>query len=146
MPTAGRLAGSVVFALFGWYLGGISIAFFPNEAAPTYWLPAASLISLFIGWKVCGARAGRGYNPAIAIGITSSFAIGFCLLFIVAFNQMVTNSLRLRYNGVMEALVDVLKLTLEYSEYFYDTNLLITLFAGGVVCAWITEFFGQRFP
>ena len=35
---------------------------------------------------------------------------------------------------------------LEYGKYFADIQLIGTLFVGGVVCAWITEFFGQRFP
>lgn len=146
MPTAGRLAGAVIFGLFGWYLGGISVPFFPEANAPSYWLPASAVISLFIGWKICGSRAGRGYNEAIGVGLTSAFAIGFCLLFLVSFNQMISNAMRLRYSGPMEAVMDTFNQMLEFSLYFYDVTLIATLFIGGVVCAWFTEFFGQRFP
>ena len=147
MPTAGRLAGAIVFGLFGWYLAGLTIPFFPESNAPTYWLPVVSFISLIVGWNICGKRAGRGYNPAIGTGLTCSFAIGFCALFAVSFNQMLSNALRNRYNdGTMEAVIDVFNQMLEFSVLFYDVTLIATIVIGGIVCAWITEYFGQRFP
>jgi len=146
MPTAGRLAGAVIFALFGWYLAGLTIPFFPEGKAPDYWLPASSAISLFLGWRLCGARAGRGYNQAIGVGLTTSFTIGFSLIFVLAFNQMMNNAFRLRYDGPMEAIVDVFSLMLDFGPLFYDSTLIITLLAGGVICAWVVEYFGQRFP
>lgn len=146
MPTAGRLAGAVVFGLFGWYLAGISIPFFPESNAPRFWLPVCSLIGVFLGWRVCGSRAGHGYNPAIGIGLTCGFAFAFCALFAVSFNQMISNAMRMRYGGPMEAVVDIFTQMLEFSEYFYDFTLIATILIGGVICAWITEYFGQRYP
>jgi hypothetical protein len=146
MPTAGRLAGAIIFGLFGWYIAGVGVRFFPNEIAPDFWIPTAAVISLLIGWRVCGARAGRGYNPAIGIGLTASAAMAFCLVFALAFMQMIDNAMRLRYNGPMDAVVNIFIEMLEYGQYFADIQLIGTLFVGGVVCAWITEFFGQRFP
>jgi hypothetical protein len=146
MPTAGRLAGAIIFGLFGWYFAGLTIPFFPESNAPDYWLPASAALSLFVGWRICGTRAGQGYNPAIGSGLTTAFAIGFCMIFMLGFNQMISNSLRLRYDGPMEAIVDVFSQMLEFSLLFYDVTLIVTLFVGGVVCAWVTEYFGQRFP
>ena len=146
MPTAGRLAGAVIFGLFGWYLTGITIPFFPESNAPTYWLPAGSLISLFIGWKIVGSRAGQGYNPAMAVGLTAGFSIGFCLIFLVAFNQMISNAMRLRYDGPMEAVVGVFDLMIVFGRYFADVQIIATLLIGGIICAWGVEFFGRRYP
>jgi hypothetical protein len=53
--------------------------------------------------------------------------------------------MRLRYNGPMDAVVNIFVEMLEYGTYFYDLQLIATLLIGGVVCAWVTEFFGQRF-
>ena len=147
MPTAGRLAGAVIFGLFGWYLAGLTIPFFPESNAPDYWLPVVSAISLIVGWRVCGSRAGQGYNPAIGIGLTCSAAITFCAIFVVAFNEMISNALRNRYNGgTMEAVIDVFNQMIEFAIMFADVTLIATVLIGGVVCAWVTEFFGQRFP
>ncbi|MCK0094588.1 TrgA family protein [Yoonia sp. F2084L] len=146
MPTAGRLAGAVIFALFGWYLGGISVELFPEANAPDFWLPANAFIGLIIGWKICGSRAGNGYNAAMGVGLTCAFALGFCALFVVAFNQMISNAMRLRYDGPMDAIVGIFSLMLEFAVYFYDFTLIATLLVGSVICAWFTEFFGQRYP
>lgn len=146
MPTAGRLAGAIIFALFGWYMAGISIPFFPNEIAPDFWIPTAAFISFFLGWRICGTRAGRGYNPAIGIGLTTSAAMAFCLIFALAFVRMIDNAMRLRYNGPMDAVVNIFVEMLEHGKYFGDVTLIVTLLAGGVICAWITEFFGKRYP
>ena len=146
MPTAGRLAGAIVFGLFGWYLAGLTIPFFPEENAPTFWLPVVSLIGIVIGWKICGSRAGRGYNPAIGIGLTCGFAIGFVAIFAISFNQMISNALRNRYrDGTMEAVVDIFNQMIEYAILFADVTLIVTALVGGVIGAWITEYFGQNF-
>lgn len=146
MPTAGRLAGAVVFALFGWYMAGITIPFFPESNAPDYWLPAAAFVSLIIGWRICGRAAGQGFNSAVASGITCAGTMAFILIFVLAFNQMISNAMRLRYDGPMDAVANVFALMMEFGEYFYDWGLIATLFIGGVVCALITEYFGKRFP
>ena len=147
MPTAGRIAGAVIFGLFGWYLAGLSVSLFPESRAPAYWLPVVSFISLVIGWRVCGSRAGRGYNPAIGIGLTSAAAIAFWSIFAVAFNQMLSNALGNRYrDGTMEAVIDIFNQMIEFGMMFADTTLIATLLIGGVICAWATEFFGQRYP
>ena len=136
----------MIFGIFGWYMAVIAIPFFPLENAPNNWIEACALGSVIIGWRVCGPRAGRGYVQAIGVGLTTSAVIGVVALFGLAFNQMVINSMRLRYNGVMEGLVDVFQLMLEFSEYFYDIPLLLTLAIGGIISAWVTEHFAQRYP
>jgi hypothetical protein len=146
MPTAGRLAGAVIFGLFGWYLAGITIPYFPEANSPDFWLPAGAVISLIVGWRIVGSRAGRGYNPAMGIGLTAGFAIGFCMLFLVAFNQMISNALRLRYDGPMDAVVGIFELMLEFGLYFADVQIVVTLLLGGLICAWGVEYFGKRYP
>lgn len=146
MPTAGRLAGAVIFALFGWYLATITVGFFPEARPPSFWMPLTAGLGIYLGWQVCGKRAGRGYNAATGVGLTVGAALAFCAIFALAFVQMVRNSMRLRYDGPMEAVVDVFRLMIETGESFYDIPLIVTVLVGGMICAWITEFFGQRLP
>ncbi|SFS11490.1 TrgA family protein [Yoonia litorea] len=146
MPTAGRLAGAVIFGLFGWYIATLAVPFFPESRPPDFWFPSALLISIFIGWRICGTRAGRGYNAATGIGLTAGAAIAFCLVFALAFEQMIKNSMRLRYSGPTEAIIDTFNLMAEYAVQFYSVSLIVTVIVGGMICAWMTEFVGQRFP
>jgi hypothetical protein len=145
MPTAGRLAGAVIFALFGWYLGGIMSPFFPNERPPDYIIQLCALVGLFIGWKVCGSRAGQGYRLAVSNGLTSTGAFAFVVLGALAFNEMLNNAMRNRYDGPMDAIVGMFGLMLEQGQRFLDIPFLTTVVVGGIICAFIAEFFGKRF-
>jgi hypothetical protein len=78
--------------------------------------------------------------------LTTGFALAFCSLFVVSFNQMISNALRNRYGGTMEAVVDVFNQMIEYGAYFADVGLIAALVIGSVVGALVTEYFGQRFP
>lgn len=146
MPTAARLAGALAFALLAWYLAGLSLPFFPNTSAPDYWIPASVGIGLIVGWSVCGKRVGRGYNPAISLGVTSAGVMAFGMLFLVSLNEILENSMRLRYAGPIEAVIDIFAQMIELGSYFLDLELVLTLLIGGVICAWLAEFFGRRYP
>ena len=146
MPTAGRLAGAIFFGLFAWYLATIAIPFFPEERAPDYWFPVSTLIGIFVGWKVCGTRAGRGMSSATGIGLTTGPLIAFSMVFSLAFEEMLNNGMRLRYNGPTEAVIDVFAIMAERGLEFYDFNIVDSGSIGGLVCAWDTEIIGRRFP
>ncbi len=146
MPTAGRLAGAILFGLFGWYMATLCVRFFPQEVAPDFFLPSFVAIGLIVGWRICGKRAGHGYNPAIGIGLTTSFAMGFWVLFVLGFAQMLENAFDMKYRGPMDSVVGVFAEMVNYGTMMFDIPLIVTLFAGGVICAWITEVFGQRLP
>lgn len=146
MPTAGRLSGAVIFALLGWYFATVSVPFFPESRPPDWWMSTCTIVGLLLGWRLVGTRAGHGYNPAFGIGLTAGAALGAWLLFILSVVQMIKNSMRLRYDGPMEAVVDTFNLMLEFAIQFQSVQLVLTLLIGGVLCAWITEAFGQRYP
>ncbi|MEL6839939.1 MAG: TrgA family protein [Pseudomonadota bacterium] len=145
MPTAGRLAGAIVFALFGWYVAGIMAPFFPEERPPQYLLPMCAAIGLFLGWTVCGSRAGKGYMQAISNGLTTIGAFSFCVVAALGGNQMISNALRNRYDGPMDAIVGMFELIIEQSIRFLDVPFLATLVIGGIVCAMIAEYFGKNY-
>jgi len=146
MPTAGRLTGAIVFAFFGWYMAGLAGVFFPNESPPFHWIPTAAGVGLFLGWTVCGGRAGHGYNAAIGSGLTTAFCLGFCMLAIEGTMEMIDNSLNLEYAGAMDAVVGIFFEMLEFAKELYNIPLIVTLFVGGAICAIMTEFVDKRLP
>lgn len=145
MPTAGRLAGAVVFFLFGWYIGGIAGPFFPEERPPGYLVPLCAFVGLVVGWRVCGSRAGKGAAGAVSNGLTTTAAFSFCVLGALSFGAMMQNALRNRYDGPMDAIVGMFELMLEQGLAFLDIPFLATIIGGGIICAMIAEFFGKRF-
>ena len=146
MPTAGRLAGAVFFALYGWYIAGISVPFFPEANAPSYLVPLCAGLGLFQGWQVFGRRSGKGYNAAIGHGLTVAAAFSFWVLFTISFVQMMKNAMRHLYGGPMEALIDTFSLMAERAAYFLDAGFIATVLIGGVVCALAAEYFAKRYP
>ena len=145
MPTAGRLAGAIMFALYGWYAAGYSAQFFPEGNPPDLLIPVSAFIGLLIGWMMVGRRAGRGYNPAVGIGLSAAATFTFWVLFLLAFQQMMKNAMRRLYDGPMEAVVDTFDLMLEQSQDLLDVGLIATVLIGGILSAWVTEYFGQRY-
>lgn len=140
------MTAAVVFGLFGWYLAGITVPYFPESNAPDFWVAAAALTGVVLGWQICGSRAGNGYNAATGVGISTAVAMALVILFILGFNQMIKNAMRLRYDGPTESVVDVFNLMYEHGLYFADVSIGVTLLVGGIICAWLTEFVGRRFP
>ena len=146
MPTAGRLAGAIMFALFGWYMAGIAGVFFPNERPPAYWIPSTAGFGVFLGWTLCGGPAGKGYRAAIGSGLTTAFCLGFCAIALTGGFLMMEDALDMEYNGAMNAIVGMFVHMLEFAQELYNVPLITTLFVGGVICAWLTEYVARRLP
>ncbi len=146
MPTAGRLAGAVFFALYGWYVAGISVPYFPESNAPGYLIPVCAGLGLFFGWTICGTHAGTGYNAATGQGLTMAFLFSFCILYIMGFFQMMAQAMRMVYDGPMEAIMASFLEAFEFALYFVDIKMIATVLIGGVLCAWATEYVAQRYP
>ncbi|KJZ20073.1 TrgA family protein [Loktanella sp. S4079] len=146
MPTAGRLAGAVFFALYGWYIAGISIKYFPEQNAPGYLIPVLVALGLFFGWRMCGSNGGRGYNPATGMGLTVAAVLAFWILYIMGFMRMMKDAMRNQFSGPMEAIVASFTETGEVALQFANAEMIGSVLIGGVLCAWATEFFAKRYP
>lgn len=146
MPTAGRLTGAILFGLLGWTLATLAVPFFPEARPPGFWFPVSILLGVVIGWRLCGARAGRGFSAATGVGLTSGPLLAFCMIFTLAFEQMILNATRMRYDGPTEAVIDTFALIAERALSFYDVNLIATMIIGGLVITWVTEIVGRRLP
>ena len=145
MPTAARLAGAILFGLWGFYHAALAAPFFLEGRPPRSFLPASVIIGLYLGWRYVGRRAGNGFGAAIGAGVTAGFAFGFFSLLVIAFSQMIRHSLHNRYQGLSEAILDIFDLMISESSRFTDISLFISLFVGAVLCAWVTEYVGQKY-
>lgn len=146
MPTAGRLAGAIAFAIYGWYIGTLVIAFYPEGFAPTFLVPMCIVLGVICGWKIVGSRAGRGYYAATGHGLTGVAAFAFWVLFLLSFHEMIRKALRRLYGGPMDAVVDTFALMAERAREYLDVNLILSVAIGGVICAWIAEYYAKRYP
>ena len=146
MPTAGRLAGAVFFALFGWYIAGISVPYFPESNAPTFLVPVCALLGVFFGWTVCGTNAGKGYSAAVGQGLTMAFLFSISILYIMGFTQMMKQAMRMVYDGPIDAVMGSFTESFEIALLFVDVKMIGSVLIGGVICACFTEYFARKFP
>ncbi|WP_322889125.1 MULTISPECIES: TrgA family protein [unclassified Yoonia] len=146
MPTAGRMAAAVVFGLWGWYLAGVGTPFFDEGRAPRSFLTGCVITGILLGWIYVGRRTGEGYVQAVGHGLSAGFAFSFITLFIMGFSLMMANAFRRRYDGPMEAIVDIFELMVSESSRFIDVTLISSVLVGAVICAWVAEYFAQKYP
>ena len=146
MPTAGRLAGALAFLIYGWYIGGRLVPFFPEGKPPGFLMPLCIVLGIICGWKIVGARANKGYQAAIGHGLTGAAAFSFWIVFLVSLNQMIGKAMRRFYDGPMEGVVDIFALMVELGKDLLDLNLILSVAIGGIIAAWIAEYFAKRYP
>lgn len=146
MPTAGRLAGALAFLIYGWYIGGLMVPFFPEGNPPDFLIPLCIVIGIICGWKVVGSRTKHGYQAAIGNGLTGAFAFSFWVIFLVSLHQMIQKAMRRLYDGPMEGVVDIFALMVDLGRQLADLNLILSVVIGGIIGAWIAEYFAKRYP
>ena len=146
MPTAARLAGAIVFAVFGLYIALLSTGVFPNERAPTYWYPLLAFVGLVVGWRFCGGRAGKGYVASVSLGITTTLCFVFWVAFLVGMVRMIEKAMDMEYNGPVAAIMNVFVEMSAFAEDMYDVNLIINLVVGGIIGAFLVEIVARRLP
>lgn len=144
MPTAARLTAAVLFGLLGYLFATQASPYFPEAQEPYYWLQLNIAAGVIVGWLLCGTKAGNGYRPGLANGITTVVAVLFSVFFFMSFFDMIKKSLRRSYDGPIEAVVNVFEIMMEWVPFFAVQDLGILVFGGAIMAGLITEFVGKR--
>ncbi len=144
MPTAAKLVAAVVFAIVGWIAAD---AYVPTlgegyDAGPFRELVA--LIGLAVGWRVMGPDAGHGYQQAVGSGLKTAVVMVFFALLLFSVQQMISQSMNMRYDGPLEAVLDVFNVMLERALEMMTTQILGTLLVGGIIGGILTEKASKR--
>ncbi len=134
MPTAAKLVGAVVFGGVGAAAAWLGIPTLPEEVPPGYLLPLSAGLGVWLGWTLMGRNAGRaGRTVAINYGIATVIVMVVAAIFSIAFWEMIERSMRLRYDGPGEAVLDVANLIVFYGKFLFVTPVLMVLALGAVL-------------
>lgn len=145
MPTFAKLVGAVLFGALAWYVTILIVPLFPEGTNLGYFQEVNTFFGLLAGWAVAGRRAGAGYAAAISYGLTALAAMVGMALFFNSFLVMIRKSLLKRYDGPMEAVVDVFGLFVEHGRMILTQDIVIVLVVGGVFAGLVVEYVGRRF-
>lgn len=146
MPTAAKLFAAVVFMALAWILTLQVRAAMPESGGMALFAPVNALVGLVIGWRLSGTRAGRGITSAVGDGLTTICVMYFWALLIWSGYEMVKRSVRLRYEGPIEAIQDMADLAVEYSADVITPGFVAVAVIGSVICGILTELISRRWP
>lgn len=144
MPTAAKLAASVLFALVA-ALGAQAVKpqFSPGTQFGNFvWICAG--IGVLVGWRVMGPRVGRGLATAAGSGIATSFVVVFWCLFVFATNEMVQRSIKGRYDGPFDAVIKGFGIAAEYAVILVHPTVLGIVLIGGMASGMAVEWVSRR--
>ncbi|HBZ44743.1 MAG TPA: hypothetical protein DEO85_11935 [Maritimibacter sp.] len=144
MPTFARLVAAVLLAVLGF---GVSFLTFPyfDEGVPVSGIPVvAAIMGVIVGWTFTGARFQRQSGNAVAIGITSVVVQTLLTLFAFAIKRMVDRAFRNAYDTVMESIVGVFDVALEYIQIIAQPDVVLAALVGGAIVGAITNWVAVR--
>ena len=144
MPTGAKLVAAACFAVVGWVMSNYYAMNMPDASAAGPMREWAALIGAIIGWMVMGPSVGRGYVEAAGSGIKTAVVLGGAGLFLLALREMLDNSVKMRYDGALDAILDVFQVMARRSEALLSLGVFGTILFGGIVGGLLSENAGRR--
>ncbi|MDT0683322.1 TrgA family protein [Roseicyclus sp. F158] len=140
MPTAAKLVAAIGFALMAYIASEAFKPLLPEGTRVHLLSPVNAGIGALSGWLVMGRLAGRGYREAVSSGLRTAAVAAFYILTGWAACEMIRKSMRLLYDGPMEALVAMMGMIGEYAIMAAtDPWTALIIVGGGVVAACLSE-------
>lgn len=139
MPTAAKFIAAIVFGFVAWFAAGLVIKYLPDGTRLAYLTEITAAVGAVMGWSISGHNAGHGMRAGIGYGLTTIAATVFWCLLIFAAEEMIDRSLKVRYDGPIEALSEAVQLFIDYGRTMMKWDVVIWLVVGGLFGGWVTE-------
>jgi len=144
MPTAAKLAASVLFALVALFGAQAVKMLFPPGTQFGYFVWISMAIGVLVGWRVMGPRVGKGLSTAAGPGIATSFVLVFWCIFFFAGNEMVQRSIAGRYEGPFDAVIKGFGIAADYAVLIVHPAVLAIVLIGGMASGMVVELVSRR--
>jgi hypothetical protein len=144
MPTGAKLIAAICFAVVGWILANYFALNMPDASAVGPIREAAAVIGAVVGWTVMGPSVGKGYVEAAGSGIKTAVVLAFVALFCLALKEMLDNSVKLRYDGALDAILDVFQTMAKRAQSLLSMGVFGTILLGGIIAGLLSENAGRR--
>ena len=144
MPTAAKLFAAIAFAVVAYLAAELFKPAMPEGTQFGFFSIICAVIGLLNGWLVMGALVGRGMTAAMGFGVRTSVTIAVWALLGFSIYEMILRSMKMRYDGPMEAILAVFDLMLERGQLMLTPEVLGTLFVGGILGGLLAEWAGRQ--
>ncbi len=139
MPTAGRLVAAVCFGVMGSVAAFVGIPTLPEGTITGYFVPFAGLTGIWLGWSLMGPKAGGRFALAMTQAIATTVVMIVVVILGISGWDMVERSMRLRYDGPGEAVLDTANLFWGYLQWMAVAPVIQALLIGTLVSAILTN-------
>ena len=144
MPTAAKMVAAVMTALTLFLAAEASRAGLPPGTPAGYYSPIVAGVGFATGWLVLGTLTGRGYGASVGFGLSTAVTAVFWALLLFSLWRMIELSMKLRYDGPTQAILDVFAIMVANGRLVLLPEVLVALGVGGVVVGLFAEFAGRR--
>jgi hypothetical protein len=144
MPTGAKLMAAVCFAVVGFVLANYYALNMPDAASAGPLREGAAVVGAIIGWTVMGGTAGKGYVEAAGAGVKTAVILVVAALFLLALREMIDNSVKMRYDTALDAILDVFQTMAQRARGLWSVGVFATVLIGGIVGGLLTENAGRR--
>jgi hypothetical protein len=144
MPTGAKLMAAASFAVVGWVFANYYALNMPDASSAGPIREGAAVVGGLVGWQVMGPSVGKGYVEAAGAGIKTAVVLAVVALFLLALKEMLDNSVKMRYDGALDAILDVFETAVKRSQALVSLGVFATLLIGGIVGGILTENAGRR--
>lgn len=144
MPTASKLVAAVAYALLGFLAAQTFVKYLPQGTPLGYFREITAAIGFITGWLVMGKLTRKGYREAINAGLVTALILVFWALLAFSLYFMLKKSMRMMYDGPMEAVLGVFQLMFDYGKMLLVPDMLGVILIGGIIAGLVSEWAGKR--
>lgn len=144
MPTGGKLIAALAFAALAYFISDLVKPLLPEGTRLGLFSPINAFIGLAMGWTLIGKGAGATYRQSFGYGLTTLAATAFWCILCWSGYEMIKRSLRMYYDGPVEALQEMAQLGIDYAKLIAIPEVIWPAIVGTLFLSWLTEFFARR--
>lgn len=144
MPTAAKLIAALAFAIVGAVAAHLFLPTLPEGTPPGLLRQVAAGVGVVCGWVLMGPRVGKGMGDAIGSGILTSAVMLFWVMLIFGIVTMIKRSMRMLYDGPMDAVLGVFELMYDYGKLLAAPATPVALVVGGALAGMLAEAAARR--
>lgn len=150
MPTASKMVAAVMIALTMFLAAEAAKAGLPEGRPAGYLSPIVAGIGFLCGWTILGTLTGNGYKASMGYkvsmgnGLRTAVTAVFWSLLAFALWEMLQLSMKMRYDGPLDALLGVLAIMVVYLKLVILPDVLVALGVGGTLSGLFAEWAGRR--
>jgi len=144
MPTAAKLVAAICFAFLAFVTCIVVEGTLPEDTRIGYIYEVSIASGAICGWFVSGSARRTGYAEAAATGLRTTVTALVMALGVLALSTMVAISMKGRYRGPTDAVLDIFQKFAEFGMLTLSVPALGTMFFGGMIAGIVTENAGRR--